>query len=59
MIINYNFNIKNKHSSVFFVNYILLTLKIYKMGDNFKNNRYEGIAMLFVLFIAFLIYISF
>ena len=29
------------------------------MGDNFKNNRYEGIAMMLVVFIAFLIYLSF
>lgn len=34
-------------------------LKTNKMGDNFKNNRYEGIAMIFVLIIALLIYFSF
>ena len=27
------------------------------MGDNFKNNRYEGIALLFILLIAFLIFL--
>jgi len=29
------------------------------MDEHFKNNRYEGIALIFILIIAFLIYLSF